>query len=199
MFQHPWSEADKEQVFLFVTCSKSINNCRHCLFRVVEVEQFSYAVYHCFLKYLYTDEVDLPVDEALGKYWNFIFIISTNCHFFLFVDRFAGFSQRVLRDGIENAMSTFDPPKCRRWERCRALRNRIEIRGPGDKLQSTVTTENNLFGLIFYKTQDLEDYCLRFAVHHLTAVVQTEAFSKLDEATMKHLITRLATMGAFRY
>lgn len=68
MFQHPWSEADKEQVFLFVTCSKSINNCRHCLFRVVEVEQFSYAVYHCFLKYLYTDEVDLPVDEALGKY-----------------------------------------------------------------------------------------------------------------------------------
>lgn len=32
----------------------------------MEVNQFSYAVYYCFLRYLYTDEVDLPVDEALG-------------------------------------------------------------------------------------------------------------------------------------
>lgn len=47
--------------------------------------------------------------------------------------------------------------------------------------------------------QDLEDYCLRFAVHHLTAVVQTEAFAKLEETTMKHFISRVAAMGAFRY
>ncbi len=47
--------------------------------------------------------------------------------------------------------------------------------------------------------QDLENYCLRFAVHHLTAVVQTESFAKLDEATLKQFIARVAEMGAFRY
>ena len=37
----------------------------HC--RVVEVTQFSFPVYNSFLKYLYTDEVDLPANEALGE------------------------------------------------------------------------------------------------------------------------------------
>lgn len=41
-----------------------------CVLRVVEVEQFSYPVYYSFLKYLYTDEVDLPSDEALGIQFN---------------------------------------------------------------------------------------------------------------------------------
>lgn len=54
-------------------------------------------------------------------------------------------------------------------------------------------------GLAILVFQDLEEYCLRFAVHHLTAVVQTETFSKLEEATMKHFISRVARMGAFRY
>jgi len=45
MFQQPWTEADQ---------------------KVVEVTQFSFPVYNSFLKYLYTDEVDLPANEALG-------------------------------------------------------------------------------------------------------------------------------------
>ena len=51
----------------------------------------------------------------------------------------------------------------------------------------------------FRFSQDLEEYCLRFAVHHLTAVVQSDAFSKLDESSLKQFITRVAQMGAFRY
>lgn len=38
----------------------------------MEIEQFSYPVYYCFLRYLYTDEVDLPVEEALGPFHCFI-------------------------------------------------------------------------------------------------------------------------------
>ncbi len=57
----------------------------------------------------------------------------------------------------------------------------------------------NLILYIFRFSQDLEEYCLRFAVHHLTAVVQSDAFSKLDESSLKQFITRVAQMGAFRY
>ncbi|CAH1401548.1 unnamed protein product [Nezara viridula] len=35
---------------------------------VLEIEQFSYTVYRAFLRYLYTDQVDLPPEQALGKY-----------------------------------------------------------------------------------------------------------------------------------
>nr|CAH0100079.1 unnamed protein product [Daphnia galeata] len=135
MFQHnTWAEADQE---------------------TVEIEQFSYPVYYCFLKYLYTDEVDLPVDEALGL-----------------LDLANAYCETELKS------------------RCQHL------------IRQSVNTENVavLFATgLKYEAQDLEEYCLRFAVHHLTAVVQTETFSKLEEATMKHFISRVARMGAFRY
>jgi hypothetical protein len=34
---------------------------------VLEMDQFSYPVYHAFLQYLYTDEVNLPPEGALGE------------------------------------------------------------------------------------------------------------------------------------
>ena len=45
MFQSYWNEDMKE---------------------VIEIEQFSYAVYRAFLHYLYTDAVDLPPEDAIG-------------------------------------------------------------------------------------------------------------------------------------
>ena len=51
-----------------IASPSSDNNAFDC--RVVEITQFSYAVYNSFLKYLYTDEVDLPAEEALGE-WEF--------------------------------------------------------------------------------------------------------------------------------
>lgn len=66
MFQQPWAEADQEQVLCSFLSHSFTNLILSINIRVVEVEQFSYPVYYCFLRYLYTDEVDLPVDEALG-------------------------------------------------------------------------------------------------------------------------------------
>ena len=36
-------------------------------FSVVEISQYPFTVYKAFLKYLYTDHVDLLPDEAIGK------------------------------------------------------------------------------------------------------------------------------------
>lgn len=47
--------------------------------------------------------------------------------------------------------------------------------------------------------QELEDFCFRFALNHLTAVTQTEAFSQLDESILKGFIMKAAQAGAFKY
>ncbi|XP_014667918.1 PREDICTED: uncharacterized protein K02A2.6-like [Priapulus caudatus] len=45
---------------------------------------------------------------------------------------------------------------------------------------------------------ELEEFCLRFALNHMTAVIQSEAFAELDEATLRRFIQRAATQGAFK-
>lgn len=48
-------------------------------------------------------------------------------------------------------------------------------------------------------SQELEDFCFRFAMNHMTAVTQTEAFSNLDETVVKGFILKAAQSGAFKY
>jgi hypothetical protein len=38
---------------------------------VIEISQYTYTVYKAFLKYLYTDRVDLKPEEAIGMYINY--------------------------------------------------------------------------------------------------------------------------------
>lgn len=52
---------------------------------------------------------------------------------------------------------------------------------------------------IKFEAKELEEFCFRFAVNHLTAVAQTEAFYQLDEGTVKHFICKAAQRGAFKY
>ncbi|GFT24725.1 RCC1 and BTB domain-containing protein 1 [Trichonephila clavipes] len=52
---------------------------------------------------------------------------------------------------------------------------------------------------IKYCAKELEDFCFGFALNHLTAVAQTEAFNKLDEPTLKNFIYKAARHGAFKY
>ena len=54
-------------------------------------------------------------------------------------------------------------------------------------------------GTVCCLLQGLEEFCFRFALNHLTAVTQTEAFSKLDGCVMKEFIRKAASSGAFRY
>ena len=38
------------------------------LYSKMVIESFSYAVFHAFIKYLYTDEVDLKPEDAVGRF-----------------------------------------------------------------------------------------------------------------------------------
>jgi len=46
--------------------------------------------------------------------------------------------------------------------------------------------------------QELEEFCFKFALNHMTDVTQTENFAKLDENTVKTFIIKAAKAGAFR-
>lgn len=45
---------------------RSINQSNHIIFfSVVEINHWGYAIYKAFLKYLYTDQIELPPEEAI--------------------------------------------------------------------------------------------------------------------------------------
>jgi hypothetical protein len=49
----------------------------------------------------------------------------------------------------------------------------------------------SLIWLNIFQAKELEDFCFKFSLNHMTAVTQTEAFSKLDEGTVKDFITKV--------
>uniref|UniRef100_A0A8C6UBI5 Regulator of chromosome condensation (RCC1) and BTB (POZ) domain containing protein 1 n=1 Tax=Neogobius melanostomus TaxID=47308 RepID=A0A8C6UBI5_9GOBI len=63
-------------------------------------------------------------------------------------------------------------------------------------------TVDNAFTLlsaaIKYDAEDLEDFCFRFCVSHLTQVTQTQAFWQSDGAMLKEFISRASRCGAFK-
>lgn len=51
----------------------------HC--RIIEISEYSYQVYYSFLKYLYTNDVDLAPDELLGECAALLFVAQPyDCH-----------------------------------------------------------------------------------------------------------------------
>ncbi|XP_072035164.1 RCC1 and BTB domain-containing protein 1-like [Amphiura filiformis] len=69
-------------------------------------------------------------------------------------------------------------------------------------IKQGINVENTamlLAAAIKYDAEDLEDFCFKFAVNHMTAVVQTEAFQKLDDVYVKGFLTKAAQWGAFKY
>ncbi|XP_028278663.1 RCC1 and BTB domain-containing protein 1 isoform X3 [Parambassis ranga] len=64
-----------------------------------------------------------------------------------------------------------------------------------------ITVENAftlLSAAIRYDAEDLEEFCFRFCVNHLTQVTQTEAFWQTDGAMLKEFISRASRCGAFK-
>ncbi len=51
---------------------------------------------------------------------------------------------------------------------------------------------------IKYLAKDLEEFCFKFCLNHMTNVTQTEAFHKLDDETCKAFIAKAARNGAFK-
>jgi len=134
MFQSHWGEDDKD---------------------VIEVTQFSYPVYYAFLEYLYTDQVHLQPEDAIGL----LDLANSYCE-----TQLKRLCERIIKQGI-----TID--------------NAAML----------------LAAALKYEATDLEEFCFKFCVNHLTAVTQTEAFNQLDEGTVKEFIQKAAKWGAFKY
>uniref|UniRef100_A0A3Q3G5J2 Regulator of chromosome condensation (RCC1) and BTB (POZ) domain containing protein 1 n=1 Tax=Labrus bergylta TaxID=56723 RepID=A0A3Q3G5J2_9LABR len=64
-----------------------------------------------------------------------------------------------------------------------------------------ITVENAftlLSAAIRYDAEDLEVFCFRFCVNHLTQVTQTGAFWQVDGGMLKEFISRASRCGAFK-
>ncbi|KXJ15070.1 RCC1 and BTB domain-containing protein 1 [Exaiptasia diaphana] len=134
MFQAHWGEDDKD---------------------VIEITQFSFPVYEAFLKYLYTDKVELTPEDAIGL----LDLANSYCEIQL-----KKLCEKIIKEGI-----TID--------------NAAML----------------MAAAIKYEAMELEDFCFKFCVNHLTLVSQTDAFTQLDDITIKGFIQKAGKYGAFRY
>ena len=51
---------------------------------------------------------------------------------------------------------------------------------------------------IRYQAEDLESFCFKFCLSHMTAIVATDSFQKLEDDTCKNFIVKAAQNGAFK-
>uniref|UniRef100_A0A8K9UPB9 RCC1 and BTB domain containing protein 2 n=1 Tax=Oncorhynchus mykiss TaxID=8022 RepID=A0A8K9UPB9_ONCMY len=55
-----------------------------------------------------------------------------------------------------------------------------------------------LSAAVKYEARDLEEFCFKFCVNHLTAVTQTQAFADMDHELLKAFISKASRYGAFK-
>ncbi|XP_029458726.1 RCC1 and BTB domain-containing protein 2 isoform X2 [Rhinatrema bivittatum] len=55
-----------------------------------------------------------------------------------------------------------------------------------------------LSAAVKYEAQDLEEFCFRFCINHLTIVTQTQAFAEMDHNLLKNFISKASRVGAFK-
>ncbi|XP_065346511.1 RCC1 and BTB domain-containing protein 1-like [Cloeon dipterum] len=118
------------------------------------IEHQSYGAFYAFLKYFYTDDIDLPPDSALE--------LLDLAHFY---------HLPVLQE------------KC------------------GQLVKRGVTVENAaaiLEKAIYYESKDLEEYVFQFCLDHMTGVISSDGFKKLDKDTVSEFLKRAAQYGAFK-
>uniref|UniRef100_A0A8C2HZV4 Regulator of chromosome condensation (RCC1) and BTB (POZ) domain containing protein 2 n=1 Tax=Cyprinus carpio TaxID=7962 RepID=A0A8C2HZV4_CYPCA len=70
-----------------------------------------------------------------------------------------------------------------------------------ETIKRGITEENAitlLSAAVKYEARDLEEFCFKFCVNHLTAVTQTQAFADMDHDLLKNFISKASRYGAFK-
>lgn len=70
-----------------------------------------------------------------------------------------------------------------------------------DIIKRDITMENAfllLSAAVRYDAKDLEEFCFKFCVNHLTAVINTDAFWQMDGDLLKDFFGKASKCGAFR-
>ncbi|XP_025067554.1 RCC1 and BTB domain-containing protein 2 isoform X2 [Alligator sinensis] len=121
---------------------------------IIEMSEFPYPVYRAFLEYLYTDNISLPPEDAIG-----LLDLATLYR----ENRLKKLCQQTIKQGIceENAIAL-------------------------------------LSAAVKYEAQDLEEFCFRFCINHLTVVTQTQGFAEMDHDLLKNFISKASRVGAFK-
>jgi RCC1 and BTB domain-containing protein len=120
----------------------------------IQITEYSYSVYFSFLKYIYTNFLEIRAVEALVLY-----------------HLANSYSEEVLRH------------KC------------FEI------IKNFISIENccTFYSFaVYYKLQDLEDFCFEFASNGLNKICKTIAFIQMDEISIRKFITRIADNMLFK-
>ncbi|XP_058040409.1 RCC1 and BTB domain-containing protein 1-like [Ahaetulla prasina] len=68
-------------------------------------------------------------------------------------------------------------------------------------IKRRITVENAfslLSAAVRYSAEDLEEFCFKFCVNHLTEVTQTDAFWEMDGSLLKEFIVKASIYGAFK-
>ena len=68
-------------------------------------------------------------------------------------------------------------------------------------IKQGITTSNAALlysAALLYMNKQLEEFCFRFALNHMTEVIQSEHFTKLDHDLMKSFILKASHQGAFK-
>lgn len=174
----------------------------------IEVHQFSYLVYRAFLEYLYTDTINLPPEDAIGKRmcpgpgssrcscFQTPHLQARSC-------RSAGLGHVLPGGEAEEAVPGDHQEGHLRGERHHAALCRRQIRGAGKIVVGRSRTHPGTAKRQLTKSalsihQDLEEYCFKFCVNHLTAVTQTQAFTEMDHDLLKNFINKASRYGAFK-
>ncbi|XP_042698659.2 RCC1 and BTB domain-containing protein 2 isoform X3 [Chrysemys picta bellii] len=55
-----------------------------------------------------------------------------------------------------------------------------------------------LSAAVKYEAEDLEEFCFRFCINHLTVVTQTTGFAEMDHDLLKNFISKASRVGAFK-
>ncbi|XP_030420926.1 RCC1 and BTB domain-containing protein 2 [Gopherus evgoodei] len=55
-----------------------------------------------------------------------------------------------------------------------------------------------LSAAVKYEAEDLEEFCFRFCINHLTVVTQTTGFAEMDHDLLKNFISKASKVGAFK-
>ncbi|XP_055465666.1 RCC1 and BTB domain-containing protein 2 isoform X3 [Psammomys obesus] len=142
------------KVLLKIRCEHFRSSLEDSEDDIVEMSEFSYPVFRAFLEYLYTDNINLSPEEAVGLLDLATFYSET---------RLKKLCQQTIKQGIceENAIA----------------------------LLSTA---------VKYDAQDLEEFCFRFCINHLTVVTQTSGFAEMDHDLLKNFISKASRVGAFK-
>ncbi|XP_056329756.1 RCC1 and BTB domain-containing protein 2-like [Danio aesculapii] len=70
-----------------------------------------------------------------------------------------------------------------------------------ETIKRGITEENAitlLSAAVKYEARDLEEFCFKFCVNHLTSVTQTQAFADMDHDLLKNFISKASRYGAFK-